>query len=223
MNDPAKSDNVLEERHTDRMRKKQASRVRIMENKTREKGLLIVHTGKGKGKSSAALGMVVRAVGHGMKVGVVQCRGGTIATAERRIFEAFPDHIDFRADFPVDLEADTGANCQPSEDDSAASRPDRPQAITLARAAWAEVERMLCDPNCHMVLADELNIALHHAYLPLEDVLAALTARDEMKHVIITGRNAPDALIAAADLVTDMKRIKHPSRANVSAQRGIDF
>ncbi|MDF0544228.1 cob(I)yrinic acid a,c-diamide adenosyltransferase [Sphingobium sp. H39-3-25] len=217
------NDNALAERHTDRMRKKQASRARIMENKTREKGLLIVHTGEGKGKSSAALGMVVRAVGHGMKVGVVQCRGGTAATAERRIFEAFPDHIDFRADFPVDVAADTGTDCQPSGAESATKRPNRLPAVALARAAWAEVERMLRDPNCHMILADELNIALHHAYLPLDEVLAALTARNEMQHIIITGRNAPDALIAAADLVTDMKRIKHPSRTSVSAQRGIDF
>lgn len=194
-------------RHADKMRKKQAARETIMANKTREKGLLIVHTGKGKGKTSAALGMVVRAIGHGMKVGVVQFVKGAMVTGEKAVFDAFPDNVEFR----------------PMGEGFTWNTQDRSRDIASARAAWEEVKRMIADPAYHMVLADELNIVLRYDYLPLDEVLEVLTAKAEMKHVIVTGRNAPDALMDAADLVTEMTMVKHPFRAGVKAQAGIEF
>lgn len=194
-------------RHAEKMRKKQAARGAIMESKTREKGLLIVHTGKGKGKTSAALGMVVRAIGHGMKVGVVQFIKGAMTTGEKTVFEAFPDHVEFR----------------PMGEGFTWNTQDRARDVAMTRAAWEEAKRMIDDPSYHMVLADELNIALRYDYLPVDEVLEVLAARDEMKHVIITGRNAPEALIDAADLVTEMTMVKHPFRSGIKAQAGIEF
>lgn len=194
-------------RHAQKMRKKQAAQSKIMANKTREKGLLIVHTGKGKGKTSAALGMVVRAIGHGMKVGVVQFVKGAMTTGEKVVFDAFPDNVEFK----------------PMGEGFTWDTQDRARDIAVTRTAWEEVKRMIADPSYHMVLADELNIALRYDYLPLDEVLAVLTARDEMKHVIVTGRNAPDGLIEAADLVTEMTMIRHPFRSGVKAQAGIEF
>jgi cob(I)alamin adenosyltransferase len=196
-----------EARHAEKMRKKQAAQAKIMANKTQEKGLLIVHTGKGKGKTSAALGMVVRAIGHDMKVGVVQFVKGAMATGEKAVFDAFPDHVEFK----------------PMGEGFTWNTQDRSRDIANARAAWDEVKRMIADPSYAMVLADELNIVLRYDYLPVDEVLAAVNARDPMKHVIITGRNAPDALVEAADLVTDMVMVKHPFRSGVKAQKGIEF
>ncbi len=200
-------DSQQDARHADKMRKKQAAQAKIMATKTQEKGLLIVHTGKGKGKTSAALGMVVRAIGHGMKVGVVQFVKGAMTTGEKTVFDAFPDQVEFKQmgeGFTWDTQ-------------------DRARDVAAARTAWDEVQRMIADPSYHMVLADELNIVLRYDYLPLDEVLAVLTARHAMKHVIVTGRDAPDALIDAADLVTDMTMVKHPFRSGVKAQAGIEF
>jgi cob(I)alamin adenosyltransferase len=194
-------------RHAEKMRKKQAAQSKIMANKTREQGLLIVHTGKGKGKTSAALGMVVRAIGHGMKVGVVQFVKGAMTTGEKAVFDAFPDNVEFK----------------PMGEGFTWDTQDRARDIAVTRIAWDEVKRMIADPSYQMVLADELNIVLRYDYLPLDEVLAVLAARQEMKHVIVTGRNAPDALIEAADLVTEMTMIKHPFRSGVKAQPGIEF
>lgn len=194
-------------RHAEKMRKKQAAQAKIMANKTREQGLLIVHTGKGKGKTSAALGMVIRAIGHGMKVGVVQFVKGAMSTGEKAVFDAFPDNVEFK----------------PMGEGFTWDTQDRTRDIAAARAALDEVRRMIADPSYHMVLADELNIALRYDYLPLDEVLAVLTGRDEMKHVIVTGRNAPEALIEAADLVTEMTMVKHPFRSGIKAQKGIEF
>ena len=196
-----------EARHTEKMRRKQAAQRRIVAAKTIEKGLLIVHTGKGKGKTSAALGMVVRAIGHGMKVGVVQFVKGAMATGEKAVFDAFPGVVEFK----------------PMGEGFTWDTQDRARDIAAARAAWDEVKRMIADPSYRMVLADELSIVLRYDYLPLDEVLAVLTARASDKHVIVTGRNAPDALIAAADLVTDMTMVKHPFRSGVKAQAGIEF
>ncbi|GHC88412.1 cob(I)yrinic acid a,c-diamide adenosyltransferase [Novosphingobium pokkalii] len=196
-----------EARHADKMRKKQAARDKIMASKTQEKGLLIVHTGKGKGKTSAAMGMVVRAIGHGMRVGVVQFVKGAMTTGEKTVFDAFPDHVEFK----------------PMGEGFTWNTQDRARDVATARAAWDEVTRMIADPAYAMVLADELNIVLRYEYLPLDEVLAVLTARPEGKHVIVTGRNAPDALIEAADLVTEMAQVKHPFRSGVKAQAGIEF
>lgn len=194
-------------RHADKMRKKHAARDTIMETKTREKGLLIVHTGKGKGKTSAALGMVVRAIGHGMKVGVVQFIKGAMTTGEKAVFDAFPNNVEFR----------------PMGEGFTWNTQDRARDIAVTRVAWEEVERMIADPSYHMVLADELNIVLRYDYLPLDEVMDVLAARGEMKHVIVTGRNAPEVLVEAADLVTEMTMVKHPFRSGVKAQAGIEF
>jgi len=193
--------------HAEKMRKIQAARATMMETKTEEKGLLIVHTGKGKGKSSAAMGMVVRAIGHGMKVGVVQFIKGAMVTGEKAVFDAFPEQVEFK----------------PMGEGFTWDTQDRTRDIAVTRTAWEEVKRMIADPSYHMVLADELNIALRYDYLPVEEVLAVLAARSPMKHVIVTGRNAPDALIEAADLVTEMTQVKHPFRSGVKAQAGIEF
>lgn len=193
--------------HAEKMRKIQAARATMMETKTQEKGLLIVHTGKGKGKSSAAMGMVLRAIGHGMKVGVVQFIKGAMLTGEKAVFDAFPEQVEFK----------------PMGEGFTWDTQDRARDIAVTRTAWEEVKRMIADPAYHLVLADELNIALRYDYLPLDEVLAVLAARPAMQHVIVTGRNAPEALIEAADLVTEMVQVKHPFRAGVKAQKGIEF
>jgi cob(I)alamin adenosyltransferase len=196
-----------EARHAEKMRKKQSAQAKILESKTREQGLLIVHTGKGKGKTSAALGMVVRAIGHGMKVGVVQFVKGAMKTGEKAVFDAFPDNVEFK----------------PMGEGFTWNTQDRTRDIAAARAGWEEVKRMITDSTYDMVVADELNIVLRYDYLPVDEVIEALQARDAMKHVIVTGRNAPEALIAAADLVTEMTMVKHPFRSGVKAQAGIEF
>ncbi|WP_156678209.1 cob(I)yrinic acid a,c-diamide adenosyltransferase [Sphingomonas profundi] len=197
-----------DEQHAEKMKRKQAAHDRIVAGKTVEKGLLVVHTGKGKGKTTAALGMVVRAIGHGRKVGVVQFVKGAMETGEKAVFARFPEQVEFL----------------PMGDGFTWDTQDRAQDIASARRAWDEVRRMIADPAYDMVLADELNIVLRYDYLPLDEVLEVLKARPEMTHVIVTGRNAPDALIAAADLVTEMTLVRHPFREQgVKAQPGIEY
>ena len=193
--------------HADKMRKKKAARNRILATKTEERGLLIVHTGKGKGKSTAAFGMVFRAIGHGFKVGVVQFVKGAWSTGERDILLKFPELVTIKAmgeGFTWDV-------------------ADRQRDIAAARAAWEEAKRMIADTSYKMVLLDELNIVLRYDYLPLEEVLDVLRHKPRDTHVIITGRNAKDELIEIADLVTEMTEIKHPFRAGVKAQAGVEF
>jgi cob(I)alamin adenosyltransferase len=193
--------------HADKMRKKKAARNRILATKTEERGLLIVHTGKGKGKSTAAFGMVFRAIGHGFKVGVVQFVKGAWSTGERDILLKFPELVTIKAmgeGFTWDV-------------------ADRQRDIAAARAAWEEAKRMIADSSYKMVLLDELNIVLRYDYLPLEEVLDVLRHKPRDTHVIITGRNAKDELIEIADLVTEMTEIKHPFRAGVKAQAGVEF
>ena len=196
-----------EEEHAARMKKKQAARAKIEATKTHEKGLLIVHTGKGKGKTTAAMGMVLRCIGHGKKVGVIQFVKGALQTGEKVVFDAFPDLVEFR----------------PMGEGFTWDTQNRARDIEVARLAWEEVKRMINDPSYHLVLADELNIVLRFDYLPLDEVLEVLAARPEMKHVIVTGRNAPQALMDMADLVTEMTEIKHPYRAGIKGQPGIEF
>jgi cob(I)alamin adenosyltransferase len=196
-----------EEEHAAKMAKKKAAHDRIVDSRQSEKGLLIVHTGKGKGKTSAALGMVVRAIGHGMKVGVVQFVKGAMATGEKAVFDRF-DNVEFK----------------PMGEGFTWDTQDRTRDIAVARGAWEEVKRMIADPSYDMVLADELNIVLRYDYLPLDEVLGVLAGKPEKTHVIVTGRNAPEALIEAADLVTEMTLVKHPFREQgVKAQAGIEF
>lgn len=194
-------------RHNARMRKVQLARQAMMATKTIEKGLLIVHTGPGKGKTTAALGMAVRAIGHGMKVGVIQFVKGAMDTGEKAVFDALSDHIEFR----------------PMGEGFTWDTQDRARDIAVTRTAWEEVKRMLEDPTYDMVIADELNIVLRYDYLPVEEVLAAAAARGPWQHFVVTGRNAPQALIDMADLVTEMTQVKHPFRDGVKAQAGIEF
>lgn len=194
--------------HNDKMKKIQAAQAKKIATKTIEKGLVIVHTGPGKGKTSAALGMVVRSIGHGMKVGVVQFVKGAMATGEKAVFDRFPDLVEFK----------------PMGEGFTWDTQDRSRDIAVAREAWDEVKRMIADPSYKLVVADELNIVLRYDYLPVDEVLAALAAKPAMTHVVITGRNAPQPLIDVADLVTEMTQVKHPFREqNVKAQAGIEF
>jgi len=197
-----------EAEHADKMRKRQAAHDKIVAAKTVEKGLVIVHTGTGKGKTTAALGMVVRAIGHGQKVGVVQFVKGAMATGEKAVFDRFPELVEFK----------------PMGEGFTWDTQDRARDIAVARTAWDEVKRMIADPSYAMVVADELNIVLRYDYLPLDEVLAALAAKPAMTHVVITGRNAPQPLIDVADLVTEMTLVKHPFREQgVKAQAGVEF
>lgn len=193
--------------HAERMAKKKDAHDRIVAARSNEKGLVIVHTGTGKGKTTAALGMVVRAIGHGMKVGVVQFVKGAMTTGEAAVFAHFPE-VEFK----------------PMGEGFTWDTQDRTRDIATAHTAWDEVARMIADPSYDMVVADELNIVLRYDYLPVDEVLAALAAKPAATHVVITGRNAPATLIDAADLVTDMQLVKHPFREQgVKAQRGIEF
>jgi cob(I)alamin adenosyltransferase len=207
-----KTDGMTEDeinaRHAEKMAKKKAVRDRMLADKTLEKGLLIVHTGKGKGKSTAAFGMVLRSIGHGFRTGVVQFVKGSWETGERHVLERFPELVTITA-------MGEGFTWETQ---------DRERDIAAARAAWEAAKAMIRDPAYRMVLLDELNIVLRYDYLPTEEVVAFL--RDEKPadtHVIVTGRNAKDELIEIADLVTEMTQIKHPFRDGVKAQAGIEF
>ena len=180
-----------------------------MATKTGEKGLLIVHTGTGKGKTSAALGMVFRHIGHGLPVGVVQfTKSPAWDTGEARLLEKFPELVTLH----IMGEGFTWET------------QDRERDIAAATKGWERAKELIRDDHHQMVLLDELNIVLRYDYLPIDDVLAFL--REEKpadKHVVITGRNAHASLIEMADLVTEMTLIKHPFRSGVKAQKGVEF
>jgi cob(I)alamin adenosyltransferase len=207
MADPSLDEAELNRLHREKMERRQAARRKVLATKTEERGLLIVHTGAGKGKSTAAFGMVLRCLGHGMRVGIVQFVKGAWGTGERTVLARFPELVTCRAmgeGFTWDTQ-------------------DRARDIAAARAAWAVAKEMMADPSYRLVLLDELNIVLRYDYLPLDEVIAALKAKPRDLHVVVTGRNAPPALIEAADLVTEMTLVKHPFRAGVKAQAGIEF
>ncbi len=187
--------------------RRKAARDRMMAEKTGEKGLIIVHTGAGKGKSSAAFGMVLRCLGHGMKVGIVQFIKGAWLTGERRVLDRFPDLVEMQV-------LGEGFTWETQ---------DRARDIAMAEQAWKVAQRMMADPAIAFVLLDELNIALRYDYLPIGEIVAALAAKRPDLHVCITGRNAKPELIAIADLVTEMTLVKHPFRAGIKAQKGIEF
>jgi cob(I)alamin adenosyltransferase len=201
------SENDLDRHHAEKMAKKKAARDRILATKTEERGLLIVHTGKGKGKTTAAMGLAVRCIGHGLKVGIVQFVKGVWNTGERDVLARFPELCLIKAmgeGFTWDTQ-------------------DRRRDIAAAAQAWETAKAMIADLSYRMVILDELNIVLRYGYLSLADVLAVLKAKPRDLHVVVTGRNAKDELIEAADLVTEMTQVKHPFRSGVKAQAGVEF
>ncbi|SEQ11948.1 cob(I)alamin adenosyltransferase [Faunimonas pinastri] len=201
------SEAELDARHADKMRKKKEARAKILATKTVEKGLLMVHTGKGKGKSTAAFGVVFRALGNGMKVGIVQFVKGRWETGERVALDKFGDQVTINT-------MGEGFTWETQ---------DRQRDIAAAKAAWEKAKALIADDEHQLVVLDELNIVLRYEYLDLAEVLPVLANRPPMKHVIVTGRNARDELIEIADLVTEMEQVKHPFRSGVKAQKGIEF
>jgi cob(I)alamin adenosyltransferase len=196
-------------RHAQKMAKKKAARDRIMAGKAGEKGLIIVHTGAGKGKSSSGFGMILRCVAHGMPCAVVQFIKGAWDTGERRLLTThFADLCQFHA-------MGEGFTWETQ---------DKARDIAAARAGWEKAKALIRDPKIRLVLLDEINIALRYDYLDMGEVLAFLREeKPPLTHVVLTGRNAGEALIEAADLVTEMTLVKHPFRAGVKAQPGVEF
>ncbi len=207
MSDTQESEDEINRRANEKAKKRKEVRNKMLATKTEERGLLIVHTGTGKGKSTAAFGVVLRCIGHGMRVGIVQFVKGAWETGERKVLADYADLVTCRAmgeGFTWDTQ-------------------DRARDIAAARGAWEMSKAMIADPDYDLVLLDELNIVLRYDYLPLDEVIATLKAKPHDLHVIVTGRNAKPELIEIADLVTEMTLVKHPFRAGVKAQKGIEF
>ncbi|MDL0441721.1 cob(I)yrinic acid a,c-diamide adenosyltransferase [Stutzerimonas frequens] len=196
-----------DDRHKARMQRKKALIDEKIAEAQDEYGLLLVHTGNGKGKSSSAFGMVARALGHGIKVGVVQFIKGAASTGEEAFFRRFPDEVRYH----VMGEGFTWET------------QDRQRDIAKAREAWAVAAELLADPEIGLVVLDELNIALKYGYLELAPVLADIESRPLLQHVVVTGRGAPPGLVEAADTVTEMALVKHAFKAGVKAQKGVEF
>ena len=196
-------------RHAERMRKIKAARDRLMETKTEEKGLIIVHTGAGKGKSSSGFGMIMRCIAHGMPCAVVQFIKGTWSTGEKQF-----------------LRSNYGDECRfiVSGEGFTWETQDRERDIAAAQAGWTTAKDFIRDSRIQFVLLDEINIALRYDYLDIDEVVDfLLSEKPRMTHVCLTGRNAKPELIEAADLVTEMKQVKHPFKEGVKAQRGVEF
>lgn len=194
-------------RHREKMAKRKAAQDAEVSSKTVEKGLLIVHTGKGKGKSTAAWGLVLRALGRGLRIGVVQFGKGAWETGERKALETFGDQVVWHT-------LGEGFTWETQ---------DRERDVAAAEKAWATAKELLADPSFKLIVFDELNIALRYDHLPLADVVETLRNKRPDLHVVVTGRNAKPELIEAADLVTDMTPVKHHFAAGVKAQEGIEF
>ncbi len=195
------------ERHAAKMAKRKAVQDAEVAGKTLEKGLLIVHTGPGKGKSTAAFGLLLRMVGRGRRAGVVQFIKGAWSTGERDALARFDDLVEWHT-------MGEGFTWETQ---------DRDRDVAACRRAWDQAMSMMWQPGLSLLVLDELNIALRYEYLAEEEVLAALAARPPGLHVVVTGRNARPGLIAAADLVTEMTLVKHHFAAGVRAQEGIEF
>lgn len=193
--------------HKTRMERLKASVDRRIEAAQQEKGLLIVYTGAGKGKTTAALGMALRCIGHGKKVAIVQFIKGAIETAEERTLKSFGEAVTF-------LRMGEGYTWETQ---------DRARDTQFAQQAWKTACEFLRDASYAMVVLDEFNIALQYDYVRLEEVLPAIHDRPTMQHVVITGRGGPAALLEEADLVTEMKQVKHPFRKGIKAQPGVEF
>ena len=197
----------INERHAEKMAKKKAARDKMIATKTEERGLVMVHTGKGKGKSTAAMGLAIRAIGNGMKVCIIQFVKGVWNTGERNVLVKFPDLCVMKA-------MGEGFTWETQ---------DRQRDIDAARAAWEFAKEAIADPSYKMVIMDELNIVLRYDYLPIEEVVETLSNKPRDLHVVVTGRNAKEELVEIADTVTDMTQIKHHFRGGVKAQVGIEF
>jgi cob(I)alamin adenosyltransferase len=194
-------------RHNARMQRVQQARSKMQARRTLERGLLIVHTGNGKGKSSSAFGMAIRSLGWGMKVGIVQYVKGNWETGEKTFFHANPDLLTFEVmgeGFTWDTQ-------------------DRARDIAAARAAWERSKELILDPAYDFVILDELNIVLRQDTLPIDEIVAFLQDRPLTKHICITGRNAKPELIEIADLVTEFGEVKHPFKAGFKAQKGVEY
>jgi len=200
-------DDKDEERHRAKMAKRKAVQDAEVASKTVEKGLLIVNTGPGKGKTTAAFGLALRMLGYGKRVGVVQFIKGKWHTGEKDAFAAFGDRVVWHA-------MGEGFTWETQ---------DLKRDIAAAEAAWAKALELMADPSISLLVLDELNIALRYEYLDLDAVVAALVARRQGLHLVVTGRNAKPKLIEAADLVTEMTLVKHHFAAGVKAQAGIEF
>ncbi|PPE66391.1 cob(I)yrinic acid a,c-diamide adenosyltransferase [Caldimonas caldifontis] len=207
MTDSTSPDPGLDERHRERMQRKKAIVDAKIESAQAEGGLILVHTGNGKGKSSSAFGMVARALGHGMKVGVVQFIKGALPTGEELFFRRFPEEVRFHA-----MGEGYTWNTQ-----------DRARDVAKAQAAWALAREMLADESLGLLVFDEINIALKYRYLDVQQVIADLHQRPPMQHVVLTGRAAPPELIEVAHTVTEMGLIKHAFKQGFRAQRGIEL
>ncbi len=196
-----------DERHRSRMQRKKAVVDEKIAQAQGERGVFLVNSGNGKGKSSSAFGMVARALGHGMKVGVVQFIKGAATTGEEAFFRRFPEEVSFH----VMGEGFTWET------------QDRQRDIAKAQFAWDVARQLLADPAVGLVVLDEVNIALKHGYLELDTVLADIAARPPMQHVVATGRGAQPAMLDAADTVTEMGLVKHAFKAGIKAQKGVEF
>lgn len=194
-------------RHKAKMEKRKAVQDAEVAAKTVEKGLLIVNSGPGKGKSTAAFGLALRALGHGWRIGVVQFIKGAWETGERKALEAFGDQVSWHT-------MGEGFTWETQ---------DKARDIAAATRAFDKAKELMADETIRLIVLDELNIALRYDYLPLAEVVATLTARRSDLHIIVTGRNAKPELIEAADLVTEMTLVKHHFAAGVKAQEGIEF
>ncbi len=196
-------------RHAEKMAKKKAARDKIMATKTDEKGLIVVHTGKGKGKSTAAFGMIFRHIAHGMPSAVVQFIKGGMSTGERDLILArFSDLCEFHT-------MGEGFTWETQ---------DRARDVAAAQAAWSKAKELIASGDKSMVLLDEINIAIRYDYIDIHEVVEFLkTEKPPMTHVVLTGRNAREELIEIADLVTEMELVKHPFRSGIKAQRGVEY
>jgi cob(I)alamin adenosyltransferase len=198
---------ALNERHRVRMERKKAVIDAKIAAADKEIGIVIVNTGNGKGKSSSAFGMVTRALGHGMKVGVVQFIKGAMSTGEEIFLRRFPEEVSFHA-------MGKGYTWETQ---------NRERDIAKAAQAWEQAKSFLSDPSYGMVVLDELNIALKYRYLDVHTVIADLLDRPERQHVVVTGRGAPPELVAIADTVTEMNVVKHAFKSGIAAQAGTEW
>jgi cob(I)alamin adenosyltransferase len=199
----------LNQAHNKKMQRIKEARDKMMSSKTEEKGLVIVHTGAGKGKSSSGFGMIMRCIAHEIPCAVVQFIKGTWRTGERDFLEK---KFSKECAFIVSGEGFTWET------------QDRARDVAAAKAGWEQAKKLILNPEIRFILLDEINIALRYDYLDIDEVVEfLLTAKPPMTHVVLTGRNAKEELIAAADLVTEMSLIKHPFRDGIKAQKGIEF